>query len=215
MAEPDERAEPPKIYLATPPQVELSSLARDLAALFDAAEVACLRLALATRDEDALAAAADIARGVAHERDIPVVIDDHVRMAERLGLDGVHLHDGARRVREMRKTLGGDAIIGAFCGTSRHTAMTAGELGADYVSFGPVSAGTLLGDGEIAEPELFRWWSEMIELPVVAQDGLTDAVLPAIAPFADFLCFGEEVWDDPEGAPQALARKARLLAGFG
>ncbi len=93
--------------------------------------------------------------------------------------------------------------------------MTAGELGADYVSFGPVSAGTLLGDGEIAGPELFQWWSQMIELPVVAQDGITDAALAEIAPYADFLCFGEEVWGDPEGAPQALARKARLLAEYG
>ena len=36
-----------------------------------------------------------------------------------------------------------DAIVGAFCGTSRHDGMTAGEMGADYVSFGPVAAVSL------------------------------------------------------------------------
>lgn len=65
-----------------------------------------------------------------------VVIDDHVKLAQRHGLDGVHLTDGARAVRDARKELGDDAIVGAFCGSSRHEGMTAAEHGADYVSFG-------------------------------------------------------------------------------
>ena len=82
--------------------------------------VACLRLALATRDEDTLARAADVVREVAHARDVAVVIDTHQLLAQRLGLDGVHLPDGARSVRAARKLLGPDAIIGAHCGASRH-----------------------------------------------------------------------------------------------
>ncbi|HIE71875.1 MAG TPA: hypothetical protein EYP98_17775, partial [Planctomycetes bacterium] len=57
--------------------------------------------------------------------------------AQRLGLDGVHLTDGSRSVRVARKELGPDAIVGAFCGTSRHDGMVAGEAGADYVALGP------------------------------------------------------------------------------
>ena len=75
-------------------------------------------------------------------------------------------------MRKVRKDLGPDAIIGAFCGDSRHDGMTAGELGADYVSFGPVGP-TGLGDGRLAALELFQWWSEMIEVPCVAEGALT------------------------------------------
>ena len=58
----------------------------------------------------------------------------------------MHLSDGARQVRAVRKALGKDAIVGAYAHASRHEGLTAGEIGADYVSFGPVGA-TGLGDG--------------------------------------------------------------------
>ena len=205
------------------------------------------------------------------------MLDDHHRLAQRLGLDGVHLTDGPRRLRDVRKTLGQDAIVGAFCGTSRHDGMTAAEIGADYVSFGPVSAGLLgdgtlaepelfqwwsemievpvvaeggltpdaivgafcgtsrhdgmtaaeigadyvsfgpvsaglLGDGTLAEPELFQWWSEMIEVPVVAEGGLTPDAIAAIAPFADFLCLGDEIWRHQDGPTAALRQLAARLS---
>ena len=77
---------------------------------------------------------------MAHARDVPLVVADHYRLVARLGLDGVHLSDGARQVRAVRKALGQDAIVGAFAHASRHEGLTAGEIGADYVSFGPVGA---------------------------------------------------------------------------
>ncbi len=195
----------PGIYLATPPQIELATFPDRLAGVLDAVEIACLRLALATRDEDTISRAADILRDISHARDIPVIIDNHFRLVERLGLDGVHL-TSPRHVRDVRKELGKDLVVGAFCGASRHDGMTVAELGADYISFGPVSADSLLGDGQVAEAELFAWWSEMIEIPVVAEGGLTVEAVEALAPVTDFLAFGEDIWatDDPAGALRTL-----------
>lgn len=196
----------PQLYLVTPPQFELSSFPDQLARALDAVEIACLRLELATRDEDTISRAADACREVAHSRDIAIVIADHVLMVERLGLDGVHFTDGSRQVRKTRKDLGKDAIVGAFCGTSRHDGMTAGEQDADYVSFGPLS-GANLGTGETAERELFEWWTEMIEVPIVAEGGLTDALVRDLTPVTDFFSFGEEIWnaDDPVAMLATLA----------
>jgi len=82
--------------------------------------VACVRLALASSDEDVITRTADALRVVTHDRDVALVIDSHVMMVERLGLDGVHLTDAARTIKAVRKTLGDDAIIGSHCYTSRH-----------------------------------------------------------------------------------------------
>lgn len=196
--------EAPQIYLVTPPECDLSRFPAQLAQVLDGAEIACLRLSLATRDEDRVMRAADAVREVAHRFDVALVIDTHVVLAERLGLDGVHLPDGARSVRAARKALGPDAIVGAFCGASRHDGLTAGEAGADYVAFGPVSGG--LGDGVVADDALFQWWSEMIELPVVAEGGLTAERAASLAPITDFLAVGEEIWsaDDPLAALKSL-----------
>ena len=203
-------AEQPQIYLITPPEFELSSFPGTLAAVLDAHPVACVRLWLATRDEDRIARSADACREVTHARDVALVLDSHVGMVERLGLDGVHLPDAGRSVRAARKDLGEDAIIGSFCGTSRHDGMTAGEAGADYVAFGPVG-GSNLGDGRQAEAGLFEWWTEMIELPVVAEGALDEDLIRQLAPLTDFFALGEEIWH----APDPSAALGRLIAAMG
>lgn len=193
--------EQPQIYLITPSEVELSTFPDTLASVLDAHDIACVRLTLATRDEDRIARAADALREVTHARDVALVISDHTLMVERLGLDGVHLSDAARSVRHARKELGADAIVGAFCGPSRHDGMSAGEAGADYVSFGPVRPGTL-DDGSFAETELFEWWSEVIEVPVVAEGLLDAAMITRLAPHTDFFGLGDELWKSEEPATE-------------
>ncbi|GGH25155.1 thiamine-phosphate pyrophosphorylase [Cribrihabitans marinus] len=196
--------ETPQIYLITPAAFDPDTFADQLARVLDGAAIACIRLALAGQDEARIARAADSCREVAHARDVAVVISDHVLLAERHGLDGVHLSDAARSVRAARKTFGPDAIVGSHCGASRHDGMTAGEAGADYVSFGPVGASTL-GDGTRADAELFQWWSEMIEVPVVAEGGLTPDLVRSLAPHTDFFGIGDEIWSEED--PLAALRR--------
>ncbi|MDU9006408.1 thiamine phosphate synthase [Sedimentitalea todarodis] len=197
----------PQIYLTTPLAFETEPFAETLAHVMDSTEIACVRLALSGRDEDRISRAADTLREITHARDVALVIDDHVVLAERLGLDGVHLTDAAKSVRFARKALGPDAIVGSFCGTSRHDGLTAGEAGADYISFGPVGT-TALGDGSVAELDLFQWWSEVIEIPVVAEGGLTPDLLCTFSPITDFFGIGDEIWeaDDPAAALSALLK---------
>ncbi|MEO1025968.1 MAG: thiamine phosphate synthase [Pseudomonadota bacterium] len=191
----------PQVYLLTPPEFELSVFSGQLARVLDDRDIACLRLTMATSDEDRIARAADTLRELAHARDVAVVIDSHVGLVERLGLDGVHLRDQGRGVRAQREALGTDAIVGAFCGTSQHVGMTAGEAGADYVAFGPVGMSSL-GDGKVVEHDLFAWWSEAVEVPVVAEGHLDVELVAQLAPITDFFAIGEEIWrqDDPTRA---------------
>ena len=67
--------ERPQTYLITPPEFDLEVFPDRLAACSTAHEIACVRLALATRDEDRLARAADALREVAHARDVAIVIE--------------------------------------------------------------------------------------------------------------------------------------------
>ena len=203
-------ADRPQLYLVTPPVFDAQVFPARLAAVLDGVEVACLRLALAGRDIDAIARAADALREVAHARDVALVIETHALLVPKLGLDGVHLTDGARNIRKLRKDLGPDAIIGAACGITRHEGINAAEAGADYVAFGPVGA-TTLGDGSHTDAELFDWWSEMIEVPVVAEGALTADLVARLGPVTDFFAFGDEIWS----AADPLAALRHLLAPLG
>lgn len=196
-----DQSEVPQIYLMTPSAFDVVTFPEQLGKILDNHDIACVRLALASKDEIDLGRAADAVREICHARDVAIVIDSHVALVEKHGLDGVHLLDGPRSVRDVRKALGADAIVGAYCGATRHDGMTAGEIGADYVSFGP--AGTsALGTGTQAEKELFEWWSLMIEVPVVAEGALDVDTIKALTPHTDFFAIGDEIWtkEDPDAA---------------
>lgn len=202
--------ETPQLYLITPEAFELQAFSAQLSSVLDEVEIACLRLSLATKDEDRISRSADLVREIAHARDIPVILDTHYLMVERLGLDGVHLQDGARSVRAVRKELGTDLVVGAFCGVSRHDGLTAGEIGCDYIAFGPM-AQNALGDGSVVDRDLFEWWSQMIELPVVAEGALSPEVLKDYAEVSDFFALGPEIWnsDNPTDAIKTLTAPLR------
>jgi thiamine-phosphate pyrophosphorylase len=200
-----------RLYLITPASFGIADFTERLAAVLDGFEIACVRMALATTSEDDLARASDALRAVCDPRDVPLVVNDHFRLVERLGLDGVHLTDGARQVRSARKLLGPDAIVGAFARTSRHDGMNAGEIGADYVSFGPLSS-SAMGDGAHAPVDLFEWWSQLIEIPVVAEGGVTARIARELSGVTDFVAVGDEAWSHADGEAAALREIMEALS---
>jgi len=197
MSEIDEKLTP-QIYLITPGTFDLAAFNKQLSAILDTHDIACVRLALSSTDERDIASAADQLRETCHARDVAIVIESHFRLVDPHGLDGVHLPDSSRQVRDVREALGKDAIVGTYCGASRHAGMTAGEIGADYISFGPVVE-TALGSGKLAPFDLFEWWSETVEVPVVAEGNVTLEAATILTPVVDFFALGDEIWgtDDP------------------
>ncbi|MDG1531673.1 MAG: thiamine phosphate synthase [Paracoccaceae bacterium] len=195
----------PQLYLITPPEFELENFSKQLQDVFAVMDVSCLRLALSSQDADYVSRTADALREICHAAEVAIVIEDHVNLVEALGLDGVHLSDGARSVGKVRRELGTDAIIGAYCAASRHDGISAAEASADYVAFGPITE-TPLGTGDVAEMDLFDWWSAMIEVPVVAEGGLSAELVKGLSTKTDFYGVGMEIWDqaDPAASLKAL-----------
>lgn len=126
-----------------------------LAAALEAGEIACA-VAQNAVEADALIA-------IAHPRDTALLLADDAETAKARGFDGVHLSLPDGQIGPPRKILGEDAIIGTFCGVSRHVGMMAGEAGADYVAFGPCDD----PDTAVDAGELITWWQEQMETPCV------------------------------------------------
>ena len=189
------KSEQPKLYIISPSEFEIERFSEDLKLVLDSVEISCFRLSLSTQDEDVIAKTADVIRHICHSRDVAVVIEDHFLLVQKHGLDGVHLSDGPRNIRKARKVLEKESIVGSYCGNSKHNGLTAGEAGADYISFGPLG-NTTLKDGTIANSDLFTWWSTMIETPVVAEGGLNKKVVNDLENVTDFLAFGDELWNE-------------------
>ena len=200
-----------RLYLITPPQLVPAAFADELARALDAGDVACVQLRLKDVDDDAIRRATDALRPVAQERGVAFLMNDRPDLALATGCDGVHVGQQDASYAEARRLLGAERIVGVTCHESRHLAMEAAEAGADYVAFGAFFPSATKEAKHRADPEILRWWSELMTVPSVAIGGITpENCAPLVAAGADFLAVISAVWNHPEGP--AAGVKAFLAA---
>jgi thiamine-phosphate pyrophosphorylase len=148
----------------------------------------------------------------ARDADIPLLVEHDIAAAAELGAGGVHIAASEELYTRARNALGGDAIVGAECGLSRHTGLTLGEMGADYIAFRAADG----NPGESNDPELedmIGWWSQYITVPCVAWDIESVETARRLSEAgADFIAVGDPVWTDAEGPARAAAQFSAALA---
>jgi thiamine-phosphate pyrophosphorylase len=188
-----------RLYLITPPAIDLAVFPGLMAAALDAGDVGAVQLRLKDVDDDALKRAIDALRPVVQARGVAFLMNDRPDLAVAHGCDGAHVGQSDTPAAVARKILG-DLTMGVTCHDSRDLAMTAGDDGADYVAFGAFFP-TATKDAKFrAEPALLAWWSELMELPCVAIGGITAGnCAPLVQAGANFLAVVGAVWNHPDG----------------
>ncbi|NBS44129.1 MAG: thiamine phosphate synthase [Acetobacteraceae bacterium] len=164
---------------------------------------------------DEIARATERLMPIARDRNVAFLLNDNAALAAKLGCDGAHLGQGDGNHAAARRLLEGQ-ILGITCHASRHLAMEAGELGADYVAFGAFFPTDSKQTIHRAGPEILAWWNEMFEIPSVAIGGITsDNCAPLVQAGADFLAVIGAVWNHPEGpAAGVQAMNAAIAAAL-
>ena len=205
-----------RLYLITPPALDPDSFAPLLASALDAGDVACLQLRLKAVPDDVVRRAADVLRPIAQQRNVAFLMNDRPDLAAATGCDGVHIGQQDAPYREARRLLGPDAIVGVTCHASRHLAMEAGEMGADYVAFGAFFATSTQEVQHQADPEILSWWQELMEIPCVAIGGITPENCGTLVKAgADFVATSAAVWSHAGGPAAAVQAFNRAIAAAG
>jgi thiamine-phosphate pyrophosphorylase len=202
-----ERTEPAKLYLISPQGVA-GGFPDRLKIALEPGLAAAFQLRVKDTPEDELAHLAEPLQRICADSDVAFIVNDSMRLAKRIGADGVHLGQQDGDVREARALLGPSAQIGKTCHDSRHLAMEAGEAGADYVAFGAFYPTTTKPSRYRPDPSILTWWSTLFEIPCVAIGGITpENAKPLVEAGADFLAVCQAVWgaDDPAAAVRAFA----------
>jgi len=194
-----------RLYLITPPVLP-PGFEDHLAAALDAGDVACLQLRLKDAPRDEVKRAVERLLPIAQAHDVAFLLNDDAHLAAETGCDGAHLGQSDGDHAGARMLLAGK-ILGITCHASRHLAMTAGEMGADYVAFGAFFPTNTKETQHVATTELLEWWTEMMEVPTVAIGGITAVNCGALVRAgADFLAVVGAVWNDPEGPAAGVRR---------
>lgn len=103
---------------------------------------------------------------------VPLLINDDVMLAKKIGADGVHVGQDDMSAAKARELLGEDAVIGVTARTVEQ-ALAAQEAGADYLGSGAVFGTSTKKDAKPMDPAYFQQICESVSIPVVAIGGVT------------------------------------------
>ena len=104
---------------------------------------------------------------------VPLIINDSVKLCLTLDADGVHIGAEDGNLSEVRTRLGPNKILGASCYNRFDLALTAQQAGADYVAFGACFASTTKPNAPVASLDLFKLAQAQLHIPTVAIGGIT------------------------------------------
>lgn len=195
-----------RLYLITPPSIELGAFAPMLSEALAGGDVACVQLRLKdVADAEVLRIGAAL-RDIVQAADAAFIVNDRPDLAAKLQADGVHVGQGDASYAQARALMGRERIVGVTAHNSRHLAMEAAEAGADYVAFGAFYPTDTKEPAHWAEPEILEIWQETMETPCVAIGGITvDNAEPLVRAGADFLAVSAGVWKHADGPRAAVA----------
>jgi thiamine-phosphate pyrophosphorylase len=206
------------LYLVTPllSAADADAFVKVFAGALEAAPIACVLVRLAPGSEPHAKAIVTPLLRPARDADCALLIENDARLAARLGADGVHVAGAGEDLLEAIESLKPERIVGAGSLRTRDEAMTAGEMGADYVMFGePHWAAQTVGLASLVSlTERVAWWAEIFETPCVGYADTIAAAGTLADAGADFVALGEAIWGS--SSPAAAVRQAYAqIAGVG
>ncbi|WP_227715330.1 thiamine phosphate synthase [Marinobacter sp. 1-3A] len=140
--------------------------------------------------------------------DIPLLINDDIELAKRIGAAGVHLGQMDGSAAEARHLLGDGAIIGITCHADLELAEAAAAGGADYLAFGRFFNSSTKPDAPPAPTEILAE-ARRFKRPVTAIGGITTGNGELlIRAGADLLAVVGGLFG---GSPEATMQKAQVF----
>ena len=112
-------------------------------------------------------------RRLTHNYECLLLINDDINLAQSIEADGVHLGKEDTSIKQARKILGDDAIIGASCYAQFANAQAKISASADYIAFGSFFSSETKPDAPRAEIALIKKAKQQFDTPVCAIGGIT------------------------------------------
>lgn len=153
---------------------------------------------------------------IAQQAGVAVVIAHNTHIAGRCNADGIHIDltggdTGIPDLKEAIDKFRPAKMIGGGNVTSRHMALSLGELNPDYLFFGKLNSDRK-PHAHAKMLALAEWWAQMVEVPGICMGGQDiESTIEVAKTGTDFLALNSAIFSYNEGAEQAVQQINKLL----
>ena len=152
---------------------------------------------------------------VCRQYQVPLIINDSIKLCLTLDADGVHLGADDGNLGEARARLGAGKILGASCYNRLDLAIAAEQAGADYAAFGACFVSSTKPNAVVAPLDLFSQGKGVLGIPLVAIGGINlDNVASVVRAGADAVAVVGALFDVENKQYQSVTEVARQFSQF-
>lgn len=132
----------------------------------------CVQLREKDADYDTFLTEAIALRELCSRYGVPLIINDNVELALKVGADGVHVGQEDMDARDVRALIGKERILGVTAKTVEQ-AIRAQQAGADYLGSGAVFGSTTKLNTRLMSRETLQAICNAVSIPVAAIGGIS------------------------------------------
>ena len=188
-------AKKPKIYLISPPKINIKTFPTILTVILKAKIVSIFQLRLKDYSDNDLLKISETISEICNHYKVTFILNDRVDIAKKINIDGVHLGKNDLNIKQARKILGRDKIIGSSCYNKISLSIKSENLGSNYQAFGAFFKTTTKSKTTNITLSSIHKYRKHTNNPIVGIGGLNKNNITKLKFLKlDFLAFCSAVW---------------------
>ena len=150
-------------------------------------------------------------RPITKKYKVKLIINDFPKIAKKINADGCHLGQTDVPIKNARKLLKKNKIIGITCHGSKKLILNSLKEKPNYIAVGSFFKSKLKPHARKAEKNLIKWCIQITDLPIVAIGGINNKNYKTLIKFGvKYLAISSFIWNNPRLKPEKAIKKFEL-----
>ena len=142
---------------------------------------------------------------------VKLIMNDFPVLVKKINADGCHLGQSDGSIKNARKLLKKNKIIGITCHGSKKFILNAIKEKPDYIALGSFFKSRLKPKAKKAQKNLVKWTKKRTNLPIVAIGGINNKNYKSLIRFGvNYLAISSYIWNNPRLKPNEAIKKFKL-----
>ena len=150
-------------------------------------------------------------RTITKKYKVKLIINDSPLLAKKINADGCHLGQSDGSIKNARKLLKKNKIIGITCHGSKKLILSAIKEKPNYIALGSFFKSKLKPNTKKAKKNLVKWCKQRTNLPIIAIGGINNKNYESLIKLGvNYLAISSFIWNNPRLKPKKAIREFRL-----